>query len=1307
MMRRMIVFFLVLCAGVTLPATASKKIHPLYLEDTRWTDYTHATWRDREGYLWIGTDEGLKRYDGYTFQSFTHNPDDPASISRGTIRTMLEQSDGTFWSAGYSLNRFHRDTGTFTVYPINNYLTITSIVEDAEGFFWVGGEGFGLLRFDPRAGVVTEKYFADRPEGNIWAITAQSGSTAIWIASRAGIYRFHPQTQAVENFSLPIDLATGLSAINSIAEDSDGQLWIGTLVGLFILDPATGEVKNFRNDSNTPQVLVDHSVTAVARDAQGQMWLGTDKEGAFQYQPERNSFIHYPPTSYDAYKLPRGAVTHIHEDDEGNLWFSLGHYGVYRLSPFLEKFTVEQHSFDSDNSLAFNNVLDLHEDRDGIIWIGTDGGGLNRFDPVNEEFRHYRHDPADPTSISSNTILAIAEDSNGFIWLGTWGGGLDRLDPRTGAVKNFKRDSRLSPHRALADNNIFRIEVDQQDRLLLSVWEIGLQIFDTRSNRFTLFTPAAAKPGGIRSNSINDFERTPAGDYWLGGYHGIELFSPATQTFFSPEFTLTSAILDLHLDEKNILWIATDKGLIRYNPVANVGQTFSKSHGLSSEYIVSIEQDDAGYLWLGTREGLNRFDPRTREVTVFDKHDGLAGPQFNRFSHLKSRSGRLYFGGTDGLTHFNPADLPNNHNAPQVHITGIEIGQRLQDPRQSPWIDSAINYVKTLTLPYHQRDITLHFSATNLISPTQNLYRYRLHGQEEEWTQTDGRHRRVRYNNLEPGEYRFQVLASNNEGVWSGSAKQLKIIILPAWWQTWWAKCLYLLLAVLFMYAFSYWRLRSNRHQQKQLELLVGEQTAKLKEANRAITQLNNELEQRVAHRTHELSQEIEERRESEAKANYIAYHDALTGLYNRAWLLKHLEYLIRDASFNRNNFALFFIGGDRFRKINDTYGHVYGDHLLVAVSQRLMELLPSGAHAVRLGSDEFTVILDEIESPSATKEFAEKIVAAFDTQFVIDQIPMHFNISLGYVISSTHHTEPAQVLRSANIAMQYAKENGGSNCQMFDEKLLQRTLDATALEADLKQALRRGQFRVVYQPIINISNGALNSYEVLLRWHHPERGFIPPDKFIPMAESLGLIFDIGLWVLEQACEQLQEWKETINPAVLPGIAVNLSPIQLERMDLLEKFEDIFEATGVDRRYIKFEITESALMKHTDTVDRMLESLRNRGIELAIDDFGTGYSSLSYLDKLPVQILKVDRSFVNGLTQSGGNTDSAHEIVRATISLAHNLKMRVVAEGIETAEQLQALNNYGCDYGQGYFIARPLTPEDATQFLIEGMNKSH
>jgi diguanylate cyclase (GGDEF)-like protein len=572
---------------------------------------------------------------------------------------------------------------------------------------------------------------------------------------------------------------------------------------------------------------------------------------------------------------------------------------------------------------------------------------------------------------------------------------------------------------------------------------------------------------------------------------------------------------------------------------------------------------------------------------------------------------------------------------------------------------------------------------------------------ENEWLSVDSSRRRAHYNNLSPGQYTFQILAANNEGVWVGRAKELSLVILPAWWQTWWAKTIYLILLLLTMYLFSFWRLRSNRAREKELKRIVDEQTFELKEANRSIMQFNNELEQRVTHRTRELSVEIEERRESEEKARHIAYHDGLTGLFNRAWLLRHLKELIALSKNDSERFALFFIGGDKFRRINDTYGHVYGDMVLTAAAKRLVGVLPEGVHAVRLGSDEFTVVFDRITSQAQAIELAERITDAFTKQFTIENVRMNFSVSVGIMISNDSYTEPAQVLRSANVAMQHAKDQGGGVCQLFDEFILQKTLETAALERDLKSALTNEQFRVVYQPVIIVETGELSGFEILLRWHHPERGLVPPDKFIPMAESLGLIFDIGLWVLTKACQQIQQWQTTLNLPMLPKVAVNLSPIQLEHTELLDRLSEIFLSTGVERAQIAFEITESALMKRTDTVGEILESLRSCGIELAIDDFGTGYSSLSYLGQLPVQVLKIDKTFIAALTASDTKSESAHEIVRATISLAHNLKMRVVAEGIETADQLATLKKYDCDYGQGYFIARPLSPEHATEFLIK------
>jgi len=244
-----------------------------------------------------------------------------------------------------------------------------------------------------------------------------------------------------------------------------------------------------------------------------------------------------------------------------------------------------------------------------------------------------------------------------------------------------------------------------------------------------------------------------------------------------------------------------------------------------------------------------------------------------------------------------------------------------------------------------------------------------------------------------------------------------------------------------------------------------------------------------------------------------------------------------------------------------------------------------------------------------------------------------------------------------------------------------------------------------VYQPIVSIDGSRLNGFEMLMRWNHPKHGFVPPDKFIPIAESTGLIYEMGIWIFRQACIQLKAWEQELGTQNLPNLSVNLSALQLNQKDLLQTLDALIEETGANIKNIKLEITESTLMENVETIDQILEGLRERGIDLAIDDFGTGYSSLGYLDRLPVQFLKIDRSFIDSLFSEDKKHENAHKIVKATISLAHDLNMQVVSEGIETEEQLKILNEYQCDLGQGYFIAKPLSKDDAHQFLLKHIDK--
>ena len=1276
-------------------------VHRLSLEDDSHSDLSNTVLRDKDGFLWVGTDNGLKRYDGYRLRSFVYNPDDPQSIGTNTIATLMLQRSGSLWIGGHMLSLYHPETETFTNYNVSDGASIWAIHEDEQGVIWVGGEGFGLRGFDIADGRLSHQFFTEPDERFINTIVPHGISSSLWIASSAGLYLFNTRTFEIERYTIPANIEAGVDSIRGVAVARDGSVWVATLEGVVVLNPKTRQAKLYVAGPEEG-ALKSNTIWSVFEDSKGQMWLGTDKQGVHKYLPESDSFLHVPASTVDEFSFPPGAVQDIYEDDEGSLWFSVSHFGVRRISEHLEKFIALKHNEKAHNSLGFNNVLDLLEAKDGGIWIATDGGGLDYYDPSTQSFSHYRHDPHNSKSIASNSVISLAEDSQGSIWVGTWSGGLNRLDPHTGEFTQYARPLADGSKSGIANSNIFRVEIDEQNLMYLSVWRRGMQTVDINTGVVTSFFPGGeGSESGVSNYSINDFEMSASGKVWVGGHSGLERFDPDLNTFESVKLPNVEGIFDLYEDANRILWIASSHGLIRYDYERGEHHFFHMRHGLADNFVTSIEADDNGYLWLGTRGGLNRFDLSNWSFETYDERDGLAGRQFNRYSHLKARDGLMYFGGAQGLSVFNPNHLPKNTFPPRVHIIDLELFQMPVKPGETAYLTRHINHSSKLELPFHQRDITFEFAALNFISPMKNQYRFRLVGLEQDWKLADSTRRRVRYTNLAPGHYYFQVQGSNNEGVWSQNVKGVNLIVLAPWWQAWWARSMVVFLALALMYAFSYWRLRLNRRRERELQVLVGEKTNELEQASASVRKLNTDLEDRVERRTRELSVEIEERRLAEAKLFHMAFHDSLTGLPSRAWLLQHLELLIERAMVEKLRFGLFFMDGDRFKKVNDTHGHILGDMLLVAAAQRLQDVLPEGYHPVRLGGDEFTVVVDHFRSESELTGISQSIVTAFDRPFLIEQSQMFFRVSIGIVVCEQQYTKSEQILRDADIAMYRAKEKGRGTYQIFDAQMRESTLEMAALEADLYQALENKQLYVVYQPIVALNNGELSGFEVLLRWNHPQRGLVPPDKFIPVAEESGLIFEIGLWVLEQACMQLQAWAALSESLALPSIAVNLSPHQLAQRDLIERFDRILEKTGVHSQFLKLEITETALMENTDNVNQLLGALRDRDIELAIDDFGTGYSSLSYLDQLPVQVLKIDRKFVGGLINEEDDNGGAHEIVRATISLAHNLNIRVVAEGIETQEQWDALAGYRCDYGQGYYMARPMAAKAATEYLLK------
>ncbi|HYX40521.1 MAG TPA: EAL domain-containing protein, partial [Pyrinomonadaceae bacterium] len=441
--------------------------------------------------------------------------------------------------------------------------------------------------------------------------------------------------------------------------------------------------------------------------------------------------------------------------------------------------------------------------------------------------------------------------------------------------------------------------------------------------------------------------------------------------------------------------------------------------------------------------------------------------------------------------------------------------------------------------------------------------------------------------------------------------------------------------------------------------------------------------------------QDITDRKRAEERLMHDAFHDALTGLPNRALFIDHLKLSIARTQRTPNQmFAVLFLDLDRFKIINDSLGHMIGDQLLVGIARRLETCLRPGDTVARLGGDEFTVLLEELADIGDAIQIAQRIQAELSMPFNLSGHEVFTTVSTGIAPSSTGYDRAEDLLRDADTAMYRAKLSGKNRHVVFDKAMHDRAVNLLQMEIDLRRAIDREEFCLHYQPIVSLTDGHVTGFEALLRWQHPERGFVSPLEFIPVAEETGLIVPIGRWVLTQACQQMRAWQAQQQLPAHFAISINLSSKQFAQPNFIEQVADILGEAGLQPNRLKLEITESMVIENIDTTVELLTQIRALGVELSIDDFGTGYSSLSYLHRFPINTLKIDRSFISQMH----STENA-EIVRTIITLARSLEMDVVAEGVETGEQLAQLRALGCDYAQGFYFSRPLPAADASQLI--------
>jgi diguanylate cyclase (GGDEF)-like protein len=484
----------------------------------------------------------------------------------------------------------------------------------------------------------------------------------------------------------------------------------------------------------------------------------------------------------------------------------------------------------------------------------------------------------------------------------------------------------------------------------------------------------------------------------------------------------------------------------------------------------------------------------------------------------------------------------------------------------------------------------------------------------------------------------------------------------------------------------------------------IGRRRAELKAiaAAQALAEANDHLEQNVADRTsllmglyQKLKAEIGVREKADARSQYLAYHDSLTSLGNRLLFKEQLENALRDAADAPNPVAVLFVDLDGFKGVNDTLGHSVGDQLLKSIASRIRDVLPENSRLARFGGDEFAILQSSAEQPSGAIRLAKEVLNVVGRPSTIEGYDVTISASVGIAIENAGSMSAENFLKSADIAMYGAKSTGPGNYRIFDPEMEATVQARTALEKEMRNAIAKSQFRVFYQPLVNLQTNKVTAFEALMRWEHPERGLVSPAEFIPLAEETGLIVRLGEWVLREACTEAMGWPADIS------VSVNLSAVQFAKGDLAATVMSALASSGLPACRLELEVTESILLASTDTNFRILDQLHELGVRIAMDDFGTGYSSIGYLRSFKFDKLKIDRSFVKDL----GVDEQSLAIVRAIVGLGSSFGITTTAEGVETEDQMNCLNLEGCTEVQGYLYSKPLPPDELHTLL--GRFNSH
>ena len=837
--------------------------------------------QDSMGFMWFGTEDGLNKYDGYTFTVYKQDPQDPSSISNNWIQALYEDRSGALWigTLDGGLDRFDREQETFTHHrhdPLDVYTVssdeITSIFEDSAGVLWIGtSAGLDKLvhRYEStdddaevaegdRAEDVFIRYQHAADDAHSLSSDAvlsiyEDQEEILWVGTQGGgLNRYDRASESFFHYTSDPADPNSLShnTIWALYEDQAGTLWVGTDGGLDWYDRERDRFVHYRNDPDgerdTRLSVTVTQVRTIRETYRGELWVGTWGSGLARLDGEAGTFVRYLPNPEGGQGIGQSValerIWSILQDRSGALWVGTDTQGVVSLDVGGWGFAHYRHIPGDPNTLSNSYVRGIYESRSGILWVGTDGG-LDGFDQNSGRWVRYRNDPGDLQSLSDSSVWSILEDRDGNLWLGTRNG-LNRLDPTSGDFTRYQPE--LGDPHSLSDSFVLPIYQDRKGIIWIGTYAGGLNRLDPQTQQFTRYRADPDNAKSLAGDTVMSIYEDQEGALWIGTLaDGLQRLDRQSGTFDhfpnDPEDQTSlshSLVAAIYQDRQGTLWIGTGGGLNRYDPATESFTHYREQDGFPSDVVYGIVEDDAGYLWLSTNHGLSRFDSHAETFRNFDTSDGLQSNEFNTFSFHRGASGRIYFGGVNGLNAFYPGEKRDNPFIPPVVLTSLT--QSGRDVELLTSVDS----ISEVSFSWPNNFFEFEFAALSFIHPEKNQYSYKLEGFDDDWNRI-GLRRFGRYTNLPGGTYTLRLTGSNNDGIWNETGTSIAIHIVPPFWETWLFRGIVLAVSAGGILGGYQLRVRSVEVRSRELEQEIDHRTAQLRAETEQRAQAEKALQER------------------------------------------------------------------------------------------------------------------------------------------------------------------------------------------------------------------------------------------------------------------------------------------------------------------------------------------------------------------------------------------------------------------------------------------------------------------------------